>query len=126
MPAPHRGVQISDSVRKAFQKQLATSRTLFLVFTVLFAVFGVAEALNFIDVLNIKHKSPEFGAIMDAILFSASLISLLMAFGKYGRIKCPGCLKGMWTTDNPQYCPKCYQPFKESAHTPGPAPTQQL
>ena len=117
MPAPQRGVQISDSVRKAFQKQLGTSRTLFFVFTIGAAVFTVAEVLNFIDVLSIKQKNIEFGSILDAILFSAALICFLMAFGKYGRVRCPGCLKGMWTTDNPQYCPKCYQPFKDGAVT---------
>lgn len=106
-----KGMQINDEIRLAFLTRLKSSRRKFIAFTLVFGLLLGLEALHSFDAFGIKRRNPEMGAVVDAILISSSIFSGLLGFGKYGRVRCPGCLNGMWSTDNPRFCPKCYQPF---------------
>lgn len=106
-----KGVQINDEIRLAFLSKLKKSRQMFITFTILLGIFVLLESLHTLDAFGIKRRNPEMGAVLDAIFVTSGLFAAFLGFGKYGRMRCPGCLHGMWTTNNPRFCPRCYQPF---------------
>lgn len=107
-------MQINDEIRLAFLNKLKNSRRMFIVFTIILGTLAILELLHTFDVFGVKRRNAEMGAVLEVILISTALFSGFLGFGKYGRLRCPGCLNGMWTTDNPRYCPRCYQPFMEA------------
>lgn len=114
-------VQFNEAMRQAFKKRLASSRFMFLLFTGVTLIILVIGVLHLFDAFAVKNKSPEFGAILDFIFFTTAMISAFLAFVKYSRIRCPGCLNSIPTLTNPKFCPKCFQNFVEI--DPGATPT---